>query len=499
MKAKSLYYIFAFLGCIPLILWAYEYMQVDLWYDEAYSLEHFALVDWKSTMLNYPAPNNHVFFNLTSQILSRIAGLRDLFDAIENVYVFRLFQGIIALATAWYSAAILKRHLKVKSSFLVYVVLFTCIPFMNFALQLRGYNMSALFLVMLVYYAWNYIEAGKKSAQIMVVVSSVLMLYTIPSNVYFLLGFWLVLFGFWGYQFRKKEKLQAKRNFKVLVAIALGVVLAVLLYFPIIEDVIFNKFSGRTVPGIFYSAGLFLNLLPEFISERHLLLVLLLPGVYFFYKKASTQEKRYFIFLVCLFLVPFGISFLHQKAPFPRVFMPLAPIFAMLLTVIVAKFIDAIKQQFRHYVLLLGTIAYCILVFASQMKMNSIRVSKALIEDNQLAQNLYQNYYLGEFFQQDKVMKELSEVYAGMPVYVMNDLDKPSTALYLRKHGVDFIQIGSLEEIILETFSGNTFYIVTSEKNKTLRALNLKTNFTAEVISEQAYFSTLLRVEEKTD
>ena len=497
MKAKSLYYIFAVLGCIPLFLWGYKYLNVDLWYDEAYSLEHFALVDWKLTVLNYPAPNNHIFFNLTSQLLSRITGLRDLFDATENIYVFRLFQGIIALVTACYSATILKRHLKVKSSFLVYVVLFTSIPFMNFALQLRGYNMSALFLVMLIYYTWNYLSEGGRRAQIMMVVTSVLLLYTIPSNVYFLLGFWLVLLGFWVYQFKKKERLQTKRNFRTLVLIAAGVVIAFLCYLPIIEEVIFNKFSMRTVPGIFYSAGLFLDLVPDFVSERHFLLLLLLPGVYFFYKNASGIEKRNFIFLICLFLVPFGISFLHQKAPFPRVFIPLAPVFAMLITVLAAKFIDEIKQQYQHYILLLGTIAYSILLFTTEMNKNATEVSKALIEENVLAQNLYQNYYLGDFFQQDKVAKEFSEKYTDIPIIVMFDLDKPSTELYLRKNEVQFHKAESVEHLLLWSDLFTPFYIVTSEKDKTLEALKTKTDYTTEVISDQGYFSTLIRVDDQ--
>lgn len=498
MKAKLLPYIITALGCVPLIFWACKYLQVDLWYDEAYSLEHFALVDWKLTVFNYPAPNNHIFFNLTSQVLSRIAGLRDLFDATAIVYVFRFFQGIIAVVTAWYAAAILKRHLHVKSSFLVYAVLFTCIPFMNFALQLRGYTMSALFLVMLVYYTWNYIEAEKKGAQIMIVVSSVLMLYTIPSNVYFLLGFWLVLLGFWGYYLRKKEKLQAKIYFRSLVLIASGVVFAVLLYLPILEDVIFNKFSTRTVPGIFYSAGLFLDLIPAFVSQRYFLLLLLLPGIYFFYKNGSAKEKRYFIFLVGVFIVPFGISFLHQKAPFPRVFIPLAPIFAMLLTVLAAKFIDEIQQQYRHYILLLGTIAYCTLVFLTEMNTNASKVSTALLEDNNLVQNVYQNYYLGDFFQQDETVKKLSEIYDGKPVFTLNDLDNPSTALYLRKHGVAYKSIGSLEELNSNSFRNGTFYILTSEKTKTLEVLKTRTNFDYEVVNDSGLFTSIIRVQPNT-
>jgi len=79
----------------------------------------------------------------------------------------------------------------------------------------------------------------------------------------------------------------------------------------------------------------------------------------------------------------------------------------------------------------------------------------------------------------------------------MYDLDKPSTELYLRKNEVQFHKAESVEHLLLWSDLFTPFYIVTSEKDKTLEALKTKTDYTTEVISDQGYFSTLIRVDDQ--
>ena len=136
-----------------MIFWTFRYVSSDLWYDEVYTLEHFTLVDFSTTVFYYPAPNNHIFYNLINQLLSRLFGLRDILTAESHSFIFRNFQFLISLVTAYFLVHIVKKYVSIKNSLLVLVILFTTIPFMNFSLQLRGYGLSTLLVIMLVYFS----------------------------------------------------------------------------------------------------------------------------------------------------------------------------------------------------------------------------------------------------------------------------------------------------------------------------------------------------------
>ncbi len=496
MKTKLIIYFLALLGFIPLAIWCCQYIDYDLWYDEVYSLEEFALKDFSTTLFYYPAPNNHIFFNLTSQIISRIFGYRDIFSVEEHLYIFRFFQLLISLLTAFFSVRILKQFFGYKSSFLLYAILFTTIPYMNFSLQLRGYNMSALFLVMLVYFSWNYIASKKNFSLFMVMISSMLILYTIPSNLYVLVAFGSILFFSCLYYF-KKSKVDFKLYLKPLIFISIGGILAFLLYLPILEDVIFNKFSNRGPFGLLYSFRVLIIAITTFFSNRFFLLLLILPGIYIFYKKSTSKEKYYFLSLTALFFIPFILSFFHQKAPFPRVFVPLAPIFCMVLTILIVKVIDNNLQLYQKRILQIVVSVYCIFVFMNEMDKNDTVISKNMVENNMESQDLYRNYYLGSFFKQDSTMKYLGKIYKDFPVIKLNQRDQPSTDFYLRKYNIPFCEIDAVSDISQELQQYGQVYILTSFKNNTLAELKRIDSIETKVLTPKYSFTNIISIEAK--
>ncbi|GAB5401385.1 MAG: hypothetical protein Aureis2KO_29700 [Aureisphaera sp.] len=481
------------LGCLPLAIWAFHYLTVDLWYDEVYSLEHYALTDLKTTLFYYPAPNNHIFFNLTTQFISRISGLRTVFEAAKHVYVFRTLQLLISLGTAYYCLNILKRHFSFKNHALVTILLFTTIPFLNFSLQLRGYNMSSLFGVMLLYYSWAYIDNGKGLARNMIVLSGFLLMYTIPANVYYLGGLWLIIGAIWAYAIWKKRREKAKRYFWTLVFISLGVVIATAFYLPIIEDVIFNEYSSKSYPGIFYTVGVFLEAIPAYLSGRYFLLPLVFFGGFLYFKQRETKESCYALLLLALFLLPFGIAFVHQKAPFPRVFVGLSPIFAMLLTVLVVKCIEGVTRPLFHKWLYWGVMVYCLFTFFFEVGRSDEQIIQNLKKNQAITQNLSANYYLSSSFTPDTTIQALGKIYEGAQVYDMDLLDWPSTRLYLRKYNIPYQSIEAIDEI--EVLKGNDpIYVITSKREKVMKALE-STQFTVTALTEEGSFLTLLKLE----
>ncbi|WP_347374294.1 hypothetical protein [Aequorivita sp. Q41] len=495
MKTKFIIYILTLLGLVPLGFWCFYYIDYDLWYDEVYSLEEFALQGFSTTMFYYPAPNNHIFYNLTSLIISKVFGLRDIFSVEAHVYIFRSFQLVISLLTAFFSVRILKQFFGYKSSFLLYAILFTTIPYMNFSLQLRGYNMSALFLVMLVYYSWNYISAKKTLSLFMVLISSMLLLYTIPSNLYALVAFWLILFSSWFYYFKKSATI-SKFYLKPLTYISIGVVLTFLLYLPILEDVIFNKYSNSKPMTFLFSFYVLKITSIGFFSNRFFLLLLFLPGIYVFYKKSSFNEKYYFLSLAALCFLPFFLSFLHQKGPFPRVFVPLAPIFCMVFTIVLVKFIDSLALYQTRILQILVSL-YCAFVFINEFDKNDTLISKSMVEANVEPQGLSRNFYLGSFYKQDETMKLLGDVYKDYPVVKLYQRDKPSTDLYLRKYKIPFTEIDTLSDISPKLKTYGKVYILTSYKKNILSELKNCDSLEASVLTPEYSFTNIIEVTTK--
>ncbi len=494
MKTKIINYSIVFLGLVPIMVWTYRYINWDLWYDEVYSLEHFSLQGFKATLFYYPAPNNHIFFNLTSQLISRIFNLRDAFLVSENVYVFRLFQLAISLLSAYYTVLVAKLFFNKKSNLLIYSVFFTTIPIINFSLQLRGYNMSSLFLIMMIYYTWRYIEFKRNHDWLKIFLSTLLLIYTIPSNLYFAASLWLSVVFVFGID-RYFENRFSFRNYRnALVFIALGVIAAMVLYLPVIEDVIFNKYSYSEASGYFYTWGVFKQIIPAFLSNRYLLLLFVIPFVLWLRKNKRNRETYYYIFLLAMFAIPFAISFIHQKAPFQRVFIPLAPVFCLLLALPLIQFIDHYTKGYKARAVQFLVALYCLFVFIGQIDKNEDIISKNLIENNKLSQDISRNFYLAKYYKQDSVMKNLSAIRKDIPVVTFNQLDGPSTDLYLRKYNIPYDKANSVDDIKRMAKELNHFYMLTSTKTQTLKELQSISNIQVKVLNNEVLFTNIIDI-----
>ncbi len=55
-------------------LTARNYLHLDLWFDELWSLEKYILVSFTRTVTDYSSTNNHVFFSILTRKALRILG-----------------------------------------------------------------------------------------------------------------------------------------------------------------------------------------------------------------------------------------------------------------------------------------------------------------------------------------------------------------------------------------------------------------------------------------
>jgi len=484
------------IALLPFLYWLYTYINVDLWYDEVVSIKHFMLVNFKKTFFYYPAPNNHIFFNFVNQVLTRITNCRDFVKIAEHVYILRAFQGLIALATGYYSVLITKRFFNLQNSLLVLVVLFTTIPFMNFSLQLRGYSLSILLVTMTIYHVLTYIESCSSRNRNLIVISSALLMYTIPSNIYLLASMVVPLGILWLYHLKlNNEKINI--YFKSIFFIGLGVVIATVLYLPVIKSVLFNQFATRELTDTYYSLKLIPILQKSFLSKRYLLLGLSFIGVLFFLRKTSKKEKVIYASLLFTLFFPFVLSFVHQKFPFQRVFVPLVPLFCILITVPVIYLINQIPKPKFAFVCYIALSLYCLAIFYNEVNTNNEQPKFKLINKHAKVQNVYQNYFLSDFFKQKETMQLLKTQHSNKPVFLLRQLDMPSTEFYLSINNIAYKEIESLNEIEPALSNEGKVFIVTSKKKGILKNLNKKGYTSTEVLTEDYAFTNIIVVTEK--
>ncbi|MAZ73963.1 MAG: hypothetical protein CMC70_12540 [Flavobacteriaceae bacterium] len=493
MKNKPFNYLIIVLGLIPMLFWLYRCFYLDLWYDEVFSLEHFALVDFSTTLFYYPAPNNHIFYNLLMQVVSRVFDIRNILLAEEYSFIFRLLQFVVSLLCGLYTIKILKKFFHITNAYIALAVLFTTVPFMNFSLQLRGYCLSMLLLVMLVYYGWSFKQNNRKRTMVLLAILSTLLLYTIPSNLYVLVAFCgaIAVSGF--FALKEKDHLVFKNCSKIIGAVIIGVIFAVILYLPIWEELVYNKFSNRSASGYFLSFKILLLSLPQFLAKRYALLLLFVPGLFVVFKMKNNKMKQHYVALLVLFMSAFIVSFVHQKSPYARVFIPLAPVFVLLLVIPIINLLKKLPEKISLG-LQIAVCLYCTGVFIFEVKTNDVVIAQNLINKNYVSQNLYENYYLAQFFRQDEVITQLSSNYRGEPIVMFQQRDIPSTSLYLKKHQLSAKKIEGLHTLKLLLKEEDEVFILTSHKKNLLKELRAFPKIKIETISKDETFTTVIKV-----
>lgn len=443
----------AFLGLLPLLHWIFGHAHQDAWWDELISLKDYALVAFETTRTSYPEPGNHIFFNLFDNVVSRLIGVRDFYEMLDNLWKLRLAQGLLAIGTCIYVFLTTQRFFSQRHASLATIILASTIPFLNFSLQLRGYNMSMFFVSMVIYHSWSYLDSKKLPRVITAGLSSFFLLYTIPSNVYFLFGFSTVICFDWLFQFRikgendKPKKGQKKKgpsllsfpHLWVLAAIGIGAGITFVAYQPVMEQLLDNRFVSKAPPErAFVLTTVFPSVMKAFFSFRWLLLIPILGGMFFLVtKKDSDFNRNKLLHLLVMLFLPFLFLFIHEKVPFERTFVHLAPVFAMLVASISVIFLNGLKLNDTAKQAIVALLAvYCIGNYVWQDSEINVQLDKNL-ERNKREQNIYHAFFLGDNFQPHQAVKEFVAFNdTNAAVMLVDELDRVSYLYYLEKYDI---------------------------------------------------------------
>ncbi len=417
------------------LLWGVHYAGVDLWWDEISSLSEYALVELKSTLTTYPDPNNHNLFNLVNNVWTRVLGARDLFGGLEHVVAMRLLQWLVGLGSLLYVFLVGRRFLGRGAGVLALVFLVTCMPFLNFAMQLRGYALSMFLAAGLIYHTCALRRSRSGIHTILIAIFSFALLYTIPSNVYFLIA--LCTVPLW-HAVRKRDRRWGRR---MLIAMAVGAGLAFLAYLPVLDGLLHNRFvTARPADRFFILSERLPAVSMHLLSFRYALLPTTLIGLWFALRdrKRTLAGSELAAPLLALYAIPFCLSSLRNDAAFERTFILLAPVTALIFAGTASWTIASLRQtRFTRSWLgpILGLYALVSLPFTHGYVQH--RLDGALVHGVR-EQNILVNYYQSGAFRPRQTAARLAAAHAEHPgtVILVDDLDRVSWSAYLGNCGI---------------------------------------------------------------
>ena len=297
--------------CALIFFAAGNYLVRPLWFDEALTVQNFALLESIPAIYrNYVIPNNQLLYTMMLHIWIKLYGG---FFAIDGW--MRLLSLLLAAVTLVYT---FRRFRVAYGTGVMAVILITfCLapPFLLHATALRGYMAGACFTILALGAALDYTGSGKAASWARYFFFSLCSVAVLPSDMLALCGVILYTLPLCGRTFWKN-----KRFYFLIFTPCLG---AVLFYLPILPGLlqvikVGSNESWNNVTRV---------LLAVFLPQLYTFAMLLLPVTAALFMRPFKYARicRGVIWLLPLFPILF-----FAAPPFPRVFFPLFPLFALL-------------------------------------------------------------------------------------------------------------------------------------------------------------------------
>lgn len=275
----------------------------DFFYDEIYFLAHYIFVPLSNTVLQYQDLNNHFLLGFICNIYMKIIGC-DLFWLMEHPYVIRLPLMIIPGFTIYYLYRFVKENISKQIAIISVLLFVTTVPYYYYAIQVRGYNLSIMLIVMTAYYAFRY--------SYWAMLTSALFCYVMPSNFVFLFAL-IVAYGI--------------LRWEIAWNLILGGTVAVILYIPMLHGIL----NDPQIGSINRNPGVVWEVFTAFMSYRFLLLPFAIYGL----MSIHWQKLTFYIIMIIL---PFVLFFIKGTYIYGRVMLPILPFFCIFMAIGLVNF-----------------------------------------------------------------------------------------------------------------------------------------------------------------
>jgi len=441
---------------------AYLHGNEDLWNDEIYTLQFFVFKGFSTIVTDYHVPNNHILANILHWAWTGLFGLNE-GDLLDTAWKIRLLPGLLSAGTALVLWRTGRRFWGSTGAWVAVLLLLSGITFQCFAFGVRGYPLSLLIASGLLYSALLFLEKNRLSLPhaIGMAAGTAALLYTIPSNLYFIaaLGVMAALAKGW------KSRDQRLAIVQLELALLAGIALAVGLYAPVLGKVLHNEYveAGAAMRAEHWqNAG---RVLTQFFSWRFLLLPLLLFG---WWKAGSIDplRRKQVIFLAGVLLLPFLFSALRGDNAPMRTYLIGLPAFVLLCTAgwISALERPAVPAAVRRWGMMLAGV-YCLAAYVYSIQEARQKLEKGLVElrrDQELNYNYYEDFYAPN--------REFDQFHRQFPnqTLILETTEPFDLPVYLAHKQQRFVPLDSIQDYIMRE---RTIYVSTRYPRNFIREM----------------------------
>lgn len=449
-------------------------INLDFWNDEIYTLKEFVFVPFSQTLTDYHSTNNHIFFNLINNLYLKIIGVDSLFSLMDRPYLLRILTFLYAIPLFIYTYKIGYRFFGRPIGLLAIILLTTTIPYFNFSLQIRGYGLSMLLLVMLIYYGLVFLETNKRKYLVWTTLLACLFPYTILSNLYplggllFFLGLYFLITVF----ITPKKWNNKGKPFFLLLSVIAGTILSIGLYLPVLDDIFSISYIKS---GVLFDISKLEFLIPRIvegvISNRWFLMVPFVIGLLFNFKSFKSKGKYFFLFIFTC-LIPLALIYFRGDTTPIRTLSVLVPLFCIMIAAVVMAGWRIWKKSPKYdLIFMLLVLIYSLFIFKSELN----RISEKLLDDiivGRRSKDLYFQYHSARYQPMSDIKGFLSNNYNPALPLIKIECQDHGISNYLEKFGLDFYYADSME--ILQV-NYDSFYIVTNYTNDLRHIYDAKT------------------------
>ena len=301
---------------------AAPHLSDEVWYDEAYTLEHFATGTPGHAFTRYTKPNNHVLFSAALSLWRSMG---------TSPATLRALPLLLFLATLGVLVAATGRLAGPSVGVLAGVMFATAHVTQNFAVQLRGYGPSWLPVAVGLLALPRFLESGSRWWGGLYVAGASIGIGLVPTS--------LTVFAVFAVWATAVTPLPWRRFVGRLAVVWLAPLAGLLWYVAVWQTVLQKsqeQWTAQTWPNVFG------HWLWATLIDFWWLAPLLLLGFIGLARQALRARERgpasprghVFLVSACVIEAPLAYAFLPQT-PFPRTLVPLLPLWYVVLAVLI--------------------------------------------------------------------------------------------------------------------------------------------------------------------
>ncbi|MFN3404940.1 MAG: hypothetical protein ACK40G_12645 [Cytophagaceae bacterium] len=308
--------------------------------DEVNSYLFFVDKGFLVTAAYYPAPNNHILYNLVAGVFNLLGFSPELVMKLP-AFIISIFLSVVIFAG-------IKRKVNYEVAFITTAIFSTSLHLMYYSVSGRGYILLVLMVFVLVYQGIKAFS-GELIGQnlFLFIMAAVAGFYAIPVFLYpyvsFFTGLILVLL--------------IKKNYtgikQVILASVVSVIFVLIVYSPVI---LFNGLSAlisnswvSALSSKEFHLGLsdYIREVPSFLfgfdlASHYAFILVVMAGLTFLWVENKWEAG---IIIIAAFLVPFLMLFVQKVLPFVRVWIYLIPVISLLISLWVYYPLESSKYK----------------------------------------------------------------------------------------------------------------------------------------------------------